>query len=80
MKNKLKSYSFWMSVCAAVILVVNNIGEVFGFKIDSEITTKIVDSICGVLILFGIISISKKPSDEKPEETNTDDDNSKQNE
>ena len=70
MKNKFKSYSFWMSVGAAVILVINNIGEVFGFKIDSEIATKIIDSVCGVLILFGILSISKSSDDEKIDEKN----------
>ena len=65
MNNKYKSYSFWMSVTAAVILVINNVGKVCGFSIDSKIVTQIVDSVCGVLILFGIITISKTEKDEK---------------
>ena len=68
MKEKFKSYSFWMSVTASVILVLNNLGDVFGFAVESETVTKIVDSICGVLILFGIITIPKS-------KTETDDEN-----
>jgi uncharacterized membrane protein len=64
MKNKFKSYSFWMSVTAAVILVINNFGTLFGFEIDSNVITKIVDSICGVLILFGVITMTKKDTEE----------------
>ena len=60
MKNKFKSYSFWMSVCASVVLVLNNFGRAFGFSFDNEIFTSIVDSICGVLIVFGILTMSKE--------------------
>ena len=59
MKEKFKSYSFWMSVTASIILVLNNLGNVLGFSVQSETVTKIVDSICGVLILFGIITMPK---------------------
>lgn len=59
MKNKLKSYSFWMSVTAGVILVLNNIGKVCGFSVESDAVTAIVDSICGVLILFGVLTMPK---------------------
>lgn len=48
-----------MSVTASVILVLNNLGDVFGFAVQSEAVTKIVDSICGVLILFGVLTMSK---------------------
>lgn len=60
MKDKLKSYSFWMSVSAAVVLVVNNIGKHFGFYVDNDIIAEIVDSICGVLILFGVLTMTKE--------------------
>ena len=58
MKEKFRSYSFWMSVTAAVILVVDNVGKMLGFSIENQDITKIVDSICGVLILFGILKSS----------------------
>ena len=65
MKSKLKSYSFWISVAGAVGIVINNIGKFFGFSFDSVVLTEIVDSVCGVLILFGIITISKSDTSKK---------------
>lgn len=67
MKQKLKSYSFWMSVTASVILVLTNVGDVFGFAVQSEAVTKIVDSICGVLILFGVLTMSTPKESAKQE-------------
>ena len=65
MKSKLKSYSFWISVAGAVGIVINNVGKFFGFSFDSVVLTEIVDSVCGVLILFGIITISKTDGSKK---------------
>lgn len=72
MKEKFKSYSFWMSVTAAVILVINNIGKVLGFEVDGKVVTQIVDSICGVLILFGVITMAKTKKTDEDVESNTD--------
>ena len=80
MKNKFKSYSFWMSVTGAVILVLNNLGKAFGFAVDSEIITQIVDSICGVLILFGIITMTKSGKEESKQDDVTAQDEEKQDE
>ena len=70
MKNKFKDYSFWMSVTAAVILVLNNFGKAFGFSVNNELITQTVDSVCGVLILFGIITMSKKDGTKEDEKEN----------
>ena len=70
MKKKFKSYSFWMSVCASVVLVINNVGRAFGFTIDNEAFTAIVDSVCGVLIVLGVLDMTKSE--------NKDDDNQNQ--
>lgn len=80
MKNKFKSYSFWMSVTGAVILVLNNLGKAFGFAVDSEAITQIVDSVCGVLILFGIITMTKSGKEESKQDdvTAQDDEKSKE--
>ena len=48
-----------MSVSGAVVILINKIGQIFGFSVDSEIFNGIVDGICGVLIVFGIITLSK---------------------
>lgn len=60
MEQKFRSYSFWMAVCGAVILVVNNIGKAFGFSVSTELVTNIVDSVCGVLVVFGVLTMPKK--------------------
>ena len=69
--NKFKSYSFWLSVAGAVVLVINTFGEILGFSIDGEIATKIVDSVCGVLVLFGIITMPKDKNDADTKIDNT---------
>ena len=77
MKDKFKSYSFWMSVSAAVVLVINNIGKHFGFYLDNEIVAEIVDSVCGVLILFGVITMTKddKKSNEEQQDISASEEN-----
>ena len=49
-----------MSVCGGLILIINNIGNLFDFQISNELITQIVDGICGVLVLFGVIETCKK--------------------
>ena len=56
-----------MSVAAGVILVLNNLGNVLGFYVESEAVLAIVDSICGVLILFGVITMPKSKSETEDE-------------
>lgn len=56
LKNKIKNYGFWMSLSAAIILVLQTLGEALGFKIDDEVIMSVVTSVCGVLIVLGIIS------------------------
>ena len=72
MNKKYKDYSFWMSVSAAVVLVINNLAKAFGFKFDNEIFTQIVDSVCGVLVVLGILTMStkdKKQNDDSQKNT-----------
>ncbi|MDD4211218.1 MAG: phage holin [Clostridia bacterium] len=69
LKEKMKNYGFWMSLTAAVILVLQTFGKTFGFSINDEAINSIVNSICGVLIVLGIISnpTSGKSFLDKPE-------------
>lgn len=80
-KNKFKSYSFWMSVCAAVVLVVNNLAKAFGFSFDNQIFTATVDSVCGVLVVFGVLTMTKSDKNKKETSKNgqNDAENSAQN-
>ena len=63
MKDKFKNYSFWISVTGAVILLLNNLGKVFGFSVNNEAIYSIVDGVCGVLVVFGVLTINKTKKD-----------------
>jgi uncharacterized membrane protein len=56
MKNKFKSYTFWMSLAGAFILILQNLGLAFGFAVNEEVIMNIINSVCGVLVLLGIIN------------------------
>lgn len=53
--NKFKTYSFWISVGGAVALVIQSLARAYGFSFDEEIVNDLITSICGVLVVLGII-------------------------
>lgn len=67
-KEKMKSYSFWMSLTSAVILVINLIGQKYGFVIDDGFISDLVTSLCGVFVILGIIVL---PTNKNTSETKT---------
>lgn len=56
LKSKLKSYSFWVSLASAVLLLVQTIGRPLGLVIDESTYMSIVNSVLGVFVVLGIIS------------------------
>lgn len=56
--KKIKSYNFWVSLAGAVGVLAVQIAKVFGVKIEASGVEEIIMSICGVLVVFGIV---KKP-------------------
>ncbi len=73
MKNKFRSYGFWTALAGAVVVLVNALGEAFGFSIDDQVVTGIIMAIAGVLVVFGVVSMPKGedkeilPTEENPE-------------
>lgn len=59
LKNKFSSYGFWMSLTASIVLLLNCLGETFGFSVNETQITEIVNAICGVLVVLGIIVMPK---------------------
>ena len=55
LKEKIKSYSFWVSLASAIILILKVIGAKFGFDIDESLASSLVTSLCSILVLLGII-------------------------
>lgn len=65
--EKIKDYSFWVSLSASLILLLNSLGKAFGFEIENQVVEDCVMSIAGFLSVFGIVSLnSKKKSEEQP--------------
>lgn len=56
LKEKMKNYGFWISLCSAVLLVISN----FGLKIDAPYVEEIISSILGVFVVLGVISNPKE--------------------
>lgn len=59
MKNKIKSYGFWTALAGAVVVLVNALGQMFGFSVDNEIITNVIMAIAGVLIVLGVVTMPK---------------------
>lgn len=63
MKNffdKIKSYSFWVSFSAALIMLLNALGNAFGFEIENKVVEDVVMSIAGILAVLGIVTMNDK--------------------
>ena len=56
LKDKVKTYSFWISLVSAVLIIVRVVGEHFGWFINESFIMDIVTGVCGVLVLLGILS------------------------
>ncbi len=76
MKNffkKFKSYGFWVSLSAAVIVLLNALGRAFGFSIDEKIVDDVVMSLASLLVVLGIVDMSTNK--DKGDDDFDDDDN-----
>ena len=56
----MKTYSFWISLVSAVLIIIRILGEYFGWFINEKLVMDIVTGICGVLVLLGILSSPTK--------------------
>lgn len=56
MKNRFKTYAFWVALSSAVVILVQSFGKLFGFEIESSTIENVIMSICGVLVVLGIVT------------------------
>ncbi len=80
MKNffkKFQNYSFWVSLSAGIILLLNSLGRAFGFKIENKVVEDFIMSIAGVLVILGIVS--KPDRNEKNHEAINEEENEEEN-
>ena len=68
LKSPVKSYSFWTALAGALVILVNALGNIFGFKIEEKLISDIVMAVAGVLVAFGIVTL---PASTKEKTTNS---------
>ncbi|HEY8390154.1 MAG TPA: phage holin [Clostridia bacterium] len=64
-KSVYRSYGFWMSLSAAILLVVKTILNRLGIEIDQPFIEEIISGVLAVLVILGIIA---KPKDNQNQE------------
>lgn len=75
MKNffkKIKSYSFWVSLSGAIIVLLNALGNAFGFEIENKVVEDCIMSFASLLVVFGIVSNGKNSKNEEENEKQND--------
>lgn len=80
MKNffkKFRSYSFWISLSGALVLIFNCFGRIFGFKIENQVVEDVIMTIAGALVMLGIVIMDVDTKSEKNEEETTKKDDEK---
>lgn len=65
MKNKFKSYTFWLALVGAVIILINTLGTTFGFGVDEVAITSIATAVLGIFVTLGIVHKDSKNEQEK---------------
>ena len=75
LKNLVKSYSFWTALAGALVILINSIGNIFGFQIEEKLVSDIVMAIAGVLVAFGVVTLpSSTKGNPQQQETETNED------
>ena len=64
-KKLISNYGFWTGLSAAVVMLFASVSKAFGLSIDNKIIEDIIMSICGVLVVFGVVSIPPQKSQEE---------------
>ena len=80
MKNffkKFKNYSFWVSLSASVIILLNVLGKIFGFQIENQIVEDCIMAVAGLLVVLGVVS--GKPASNSQDKQNQSDEQIKNN-
>ena len=67
--NKCSSYAFWVGLASAIVVLVESIGRVFGFAVDSYAIEELIMSICGVLVVLGIVTKDKSNGEKSTDDT-----------
>lgn len=76
MKEKFKSYSFWTALSGAVVILLNCLGDAFGFSVDNEIVSSIIMAFAGILVVLGVVTMPNKKNDNDDSDNENDENKS----
>lgn len=67
LKDRIKSAGFWTGLLGALFLILG----AFGVEIGDQTATAIINSVCSMLVVFGIVTVPKPADPEnRSDETN----------
>lgn len=72
---KYKSYAFWTSLSAAVVVLATTFAQFFGFAINDKLISDFIMAIAGILIVFGIVKMPGQKKEENLEEISEEENN-----
>ena len=56
MKEKVRTTTFWLGLCGALVIIVDCISGIFNLNIASEMVENIILTVASVLVLLGVIT------------------------
>ena len=59
LKDKAKTYNFWISIVSAAVLIARIIGDKFNIFIDTTLIMDITTGLCSIFVILGILSAPK---------------------
>jgi len=59
LKDKAKTYNFWISLVSAIVLIVRIIGDKFNFFVDTNLIMDVTTGLCSIFVILGILSAPK---------------------
>lgn len=59
LKDKMKTYNFWISLASAIVLIVRILGDKFNFIVDTSLIMDITTGLCSIFVILGILSVPK---------------------
>ena len=70
MDKKYKSFSFWLSLFSAILILIQSVLKPLGLQISEDVYMSIVNSLLGIFVVLGFIS---KPQDDETKNFTEDD-------
>lgn len=63
--KKFNSYTFWISLLGAVIILINTLGSIFNFAVDEIAITSVVTAVLGIFVTLGLVKKDKSKTEEQ---------------